>query len=100
MDAYREESRAIMQLVAQTGAVVEQMSVDEVYLDLSAGCQGVDADASLRLALPIAQELKQRIAVAGKGGGYIISSANSLTDYCKIDNVWAMAKALQKYGKY
>ena len=29
MDHYREESRHIMQIVAQTGAVVEPMSVDE-----------------------------------------------------------------------
>ena len=36
--------------------------------------------------------MKERIEVAGKGGGYIISSANSLTDYCKTENVWAMAE--------
>ena len=45
-------------------------------------------------------EVKERIAVAGKGGGYILSSANSLTDYCKLENVQAMANALKKYGKY
>src|SRR5512135_3280461 len=32
MDRYREESHRIMQLVAATGAVVEQVSVDEAYL--------------------------------------------------------------------
>ena len=78
MDAYREESRAIMQLVAQTGAVVEQMSVDEAYLDLSAGCQAVDADASLRLALPIAQELKQRIVAERQLTATIGIAANKL----------------------
>jgi DNA polymerase-4 len=35
MDHYREESRHIMQIVAQTGAVVETMSIDEAYLDVS-----------------------------------------------------------------
>ena len=35
MDHYREESRYIMQIVAQTGAVVETMSIDEAYLDVS-----------------------------------------------------------------
>jgi uroporphyrinogen decarboxylase len=44
--------------------------------------------------------VKERIEVAGKGGGYIISSANSLTNYCKTENVWAMSNALKKYGKY
>ena len=35
MDRYREESRAIMQIMTGTGAVVEQMSIDEAYLDVS-----------------------------------------------------------------
>lgn len=61
MDRYREESREIMRLVAATGAVVEQMSIDEAYADLSAVCQGRDADASLQNSVPIARELKQRI---------------------------------------
>jgi len=29
MDAYREESQRIMEIIARTGAIVEQMSVDE-----------------------------------------------------------------------
>jgi DNA polymerase-4 len=61
MDAYREESRRIMEIIANLGALVEQMSVDEAYLDLSAICQADDADASLQKSLPLAQELKQRI---------------------------------------
>ncbi len=61
MDAYREESRQIMHIIAGSGATVEQMSIDEAYLDLSAVSQSEDADASLRNALPIAQELKRRI---------------------------------------
>jgi DNA polymerase-4 len=61
MDAYREESHRIMEIIATTGAIVEQMSVDEAYLDVSAICQAGDADASLLLARPLARELKQRI---------------------------------------
>ena len=61
MDAYREESRRIMAIIASTGAVVEQMSVDEAYLDVSSAYQAEDADASLRWALPLARELKTRI---------------------------------------
>src|ERR1019366_8097345 len=36
IDHYREESGQIMQIVAQTGAVMEAMSIDEAYLDVSA----------------------------------------------------------------
>jgi DNA polymerase IV len=61
MERYREESRLIMEIVSQSGAAIEQMSVDEAYLDLSPFCQGEGADESLRLALPVAREIKQRI---------------------------------------
>ena len=61
MDAYREESHRIMAIIARTGAVVEQMSVDEAYLDVTSVCQAADADASLRQAVPLARELKARI---------------------------------------
>jgi len=61
MDRYKEESREIMRLVAATGAVIEQMSIDEAYADVSQLCQGDDVDASLLLAVPRAQALKQRI---------------------------------------
>jgi DNA polymerase-4 len=36
MEAYREESHRIMEIIATTGAVVEEMSVDEAYIDVSA----------------------------------------------------------------
>jgi len=61
MERYRAESRLIMKIVAATGAAIEQMSVDEAYLDFSPFCQGESADASLRLALPIARRIKERI---------------------------------------
>jgi len=51
-----------MQIVAQTGAVVEPMSVDEAYLDVSAISPAAEHnDASLLKAMPLARHLKQRI---------------------------------------
>jgi DNA polymerase-4 len=61
MEHYREESRQIMEIVAQTGAVIEPMSIDEAYLDVSGICQAEDMEASLLKALPLARQLKQRI---------------------------------------
>jgi DNA polymerase IV len=62
MDSYRQESRCIMKILADTGASLEQTSVDEAYLDLSAQCVAQDTDESLLLALPVARKLKQRIS--------------------------------------
>jgi uroporphyrinogen-III decarboxylase len=45
-------------------------------------------------------EVKKRIEEIGPGGGYILASANSLTAYCKPENVLAMNRALLKYGFY
>ena len=78
MDRYQEESRAIMRFVAETGAVIEPMSIDEAYLDLSAQCQAEDADASLRQALPIARQLKQRIVTERRLTATIGIAANKL----------------------
>ena len=62
----------------------------------------IDLDYTLTMGTPeeVEQEVKARIAVAGPGGGYIITSANSLPDYCKTENVLAMSRAIQKYSKY
>jgi DNA polymerase-4 len=80
MEHYREESRKIMALVAHTGARIEQVSIDEAYLELpevasqtsrlttatDATVAGgpalpLNADAALALAVPLARELKRRI---------------------------------------
>jgi DNA polymerase IV len=78
MDRYREESRLIMQIVAGSGAEIEQMSVDEAYMDLSPFCQGRDADTSLRLALPLARQIKQRIQAERQLTASIGIAANKL----------------------
>jgi uroporphyrinogen decarboxylase len=38
----------------------------------------------------VRQEVRQRFSEAGKGGGYICSSANSLAEYCRTENILAM----------
>jgi len=61
MEHYREESRQIMKLVSESGAVIEQMSIDEAYLDISALSHGDEPDAALLNSVALARELKARI---------------------------------------
>ena len=68
MDRYQEESRQIMRLVVATGAVVEQMSVDEAYLALPSMIQAEETDDALLQSLPIARQLKERIRSERQGG--------------------------------
>jgi uroporphyrinogen decarboxylase len=62
----------------------------------------VDLDYTLTLGTPeeVEKEVKEKMAALAPGGGYIIASANSLPDYCKTENVLAMAQAIRKYGRY
>jgi uroporphyrinogen decarboxylase len=51
-------------------------------------------------AAEVEAEVKQRIQEAGPGGGYICATANSITGWCKIENIYAMTAAVRKYGTY
>jgi DNA polymerase-4 len=78
MERYKAESTEIMKLMAQTGALIEPMSIDEAYLDMSHVVAALPpladpakppkyvvpqetADAALYQAVPLARELKRRI---------------------------------------
>lgn len=46
------------------------------------------------------REVRELIRDLAPGGGYMISSGNSLASYLKPECVLAMARAIRKYGKY
>lgn len=48
----------------------------------------------------IREQVRDRIERIGAGGGYIISSSNSLTADMKVENVRAMAEAISEFGMY
>ncbi|MDE1171313.1 MAG: DNA polymerase IV [Verrucomicrobium sp.] len=84
MEAYREESRRIMALIAAEGAEIEQVSVDEAYLDFSSRFPGLQADAALQAAVPLARALKETIrrerglaASIGIGGNKLVAKLAS-----------------------
>ena len=59
---YREESKQIMAMVEEIGAEIEQVSIDEAYLDLSSEFSTAsDTDEALFAAVPVAKKLKKRI---------------------------------------
>src|SRR5262245_21250620 len=69
MEEYQEESRRILEILEQTGAAIERMSIDEAYLELTdvvgqashAAESSVDSADPLVQALPLARALKQRL---------------------------------------
>lgn len=48
----------------------------------------------------VEEEVRSLINDVGPGGGYIVTSGNSLAGYLKSENVIALSKAVQKYGWY
>ncbi len=46
------------------------------------------------------QRVRDLISVAAPGGRYMISSCPILADFCSVDNIKAMAAAIEKYGYY
>jgi len=44
--------------------------------------------------------VREAIAGAAPGGGYIVGGVNSVASYCKPENVRAMERAIIRYGRY
>jgi hypothetical protein len=55
---------------------------------------------SLGTEAAVDDEVGDLIRDVAPGGGYILSSGNSLTGYCRMENVIAMSEAVQRYGRY
>ncbi|MEG1500429.1 MAG: uroporphyrinogen decarboxylase family protein [Clostridiales bacterium] len=45
-------------------------------------------------------DVKRCLLEGAGGGGYILGSSNGLPNYCKVENILAMAQAVKKYGEY
>ena len=88
MDRYREESRAIFGLVGASGVEVEQVSVDEAYLDASGLNPASDPEEALVSAVRWARELKA-----------LIRSERQLTASIGIASNKLMAKVASDWGK-
>jgi DNA polymerase-4 len=78
MDVYKQESRQIMRLVADSGAIVEQMSIDEAYADVSSLNQASEADEALEQSVPLARQLKECIRAARQLTATIGIASNKL----------------------
>jgi len=62
----------------------------------------IDFDYSLIIGTSdeVDKEIKKRIVSTKPGGSYIVTSASSLTDYCRAENTWVTNNAINNYGKY
>jgi DNA polymerase IV len=93
MDAYRAESQAIMAVVRQVaGEQIQQVSVDEAYVDVSEDCRADAPDAALELALPLARRLKAAVRQERQLTATIGIASNKLlaklaSDYQKPDGL-------------
>ncbi len=82
--------------------VMDIAEIKQKYGDRLCLIGNIDLHYTLTRGTPeeVEAEVRERILAAGPRGGYIISSAMTLPDYCKPENVLAMSKAVQAYGEY
>ena len=88
MDRYREESQAIFALVAASGVEIEQVSVDEAYLDASGLRLATDPEEALVATVGWARALKARIRAERRLTASVGIASNKL-----------MAKVASDWGK-
>jgi uroporphyrinogen decarboxylase len=48
----------------------------------------------------VVESVRETLARAAPGGGYIASSSNSIHPGCKAENYVAMVNAIREYGAY
>ena len=62
----------------------------------------LNLDSTLTLGTPddVRAEVYERIRTIGPGGGYMVASSNSITDYVPLVNMKALLDATFEFGKY
>ena len=98
MDQYRTESVEIFRLVRETGVRVEQVSVDEAYLEATdlIDASITDPDERLAAAMPLARRLKEEISARRNLTASVGIASNKLmaklaSDYRKPDGLMLIA---------
>ena len=100
--------QAVLDDIIEIGASgihpIEKASMDTRWLKENYGnalCLVGNIDIDYTLAFgseqEVEDEVRERIALLGPGGRYIISDSNSIPDWCKAENILAMAHAIEKY---
>ena len=92
MGLYRQESKEVMRILRDLGTGMEQVSVDEAYLDLSQYFAEPELDSAMRRIVDFAREIKTRIreqrglaASIGIGGNKMLAKLAS--DFGKPDGL-------------
>ncbi|MBT8364522.1 MAG: cobalamin-dependent protein [Deltaproteobacteria bacterium] len=62
----------------------------------------LNLDSTLTLGTPddVRAEVYERIRTIGPGGGYMVASSNSITDYVPLENMKALIDATFEFGQY
>jgi len=62
----------------------------------------INLDSTLTLGSPqdVRAEVHERIRTIAPGGGYMMASSNSITDYVPLENMKALLEATFEFGKY
>jgi DNA polymerase-4 len=94
MDVYRSESQQIMLLLAQFGGAVEQVSVDEAYLEMTHRFSAFDPQPLLELGRAMKEIIRQeRNLTASIGIGSNKLLAKIASDHAKPDGLFCVEES-------
>lgn len=94
MDIYRVESKRIMALLAEFGGIVEQVSVDEAYLEMTHRFSSFDPPSLLELGREMKETIRsKRGLTASIGIGPNKLLAKIASDHCKPDGLFCLDEA-------
>jgi uroporphyrinogen decarboxylase len=85
---------------------IEKGAMDIEYIKKEYGNRvclmgNVDVDLLARGSVEsVVEATKECITNIAPGGGYILSSGNSIPNYCKVENILAMSQTVKEYGRY
>lgn len=97
MDIYRAESKLIMNLLGTFGGAVEQVSVDEAYLEMSHRFECFDLQASLELGREMKSLIRsERNLTASIGIGSNKLLAKIASDYSKPDGLFCLEESQKR----
>jgi len=102
--------QAVLDDIIEIGASaihpIEKSSMDAGWLKENYGDKlclvgNIDIDYTLSSGTTqqVEAEVKDRIEQLGPRGRYIVSDSNSIPDFCKAENIIAMAQAVEKYRR-
>ncbi len=101
IDDFAEIGLDILNPIQPLAEGMEPQFLKDTYGDKLSFFGGIDIQNLMPKGTPkeIKKEVKRRISILGKGGGYIVAPAHNVQDDTSVENIEAFFEAVMEYGE-